>query len=156
MSDGERPLLDEVLDYTVYAPLGLALTVLEDLPSLVEKGKSKISGQLAVARFVAKMASRQARNRVEDLLAPNPAASTDRDPVATVEVIETVATDVAPPPAESLAIAEYDSLAASQVVARLAGLSASELAALRTYEVAHRRRRTILSRIEQLEADNGE
>ena len=35
MSDQERPLVDELLDYAVYAPLGLALTIVEDLPSLV-------------------------------------------------------------------------------------------------------------------------
>jgi hypothetical protein len=50
-----------------------------------------------------------------------------------------------------LAIPGYDSLAASQVVPRLAGLSADELAAVGTYESAHRARRTILTRIQQLQ-----
>jgi hypothetical protein len=49
-----------------------------------------------------------------------------------------------------LAIPGYDALSASQVVERLAGLSGDELAAVRQYEAGHRRRRTILGKIEQL------
>jgi hypothetical protein len=49
-----------------------------------------------------------------------------------------------------LGIPGYDSLAASQVVQRLAGLSAEELAAVGAYESAHRARRTILTRVDQL------
>jgi hypothetical protein len=57
---------------------------------------------------------------------------------------------VAPSPA-GLAIPGYDSLAASQVVQRLDGLSAEELAAVDTYERTHRARRTILTRVRQLQ-----
>ena len=52
--------------------------------------------------------------------------------------------------AASLAIPDYDELAASQVVERLDGLSADDLAAVRAYEEAHRGRRTILFKIDQL------
>ncbi len=55
------------------------------------------------------------------------------------------------PGPSGLAIPGYDSLAASQVVPRLAGLSAEELAAVGAYESAHRARRTILTRIHQLQ-----
>lgn len=51
----------------------------------------------------------------------------------------------------SLAIPGYDSLSASQVVQRLAGLSRDELAAVGAYEEAHRGRRTILNRVNQLQ-----
>lgn len=44
----------------------------------------------------------------------------------------------------------YDHLAARQVVDRLAGLDADELDAVERYELAHRRRRTVLGKIEQL------
>ena len=53
--------------------------------------------------------------------------------------------------AGGLAIPGYDSLAASQVVQRLAGLAADELAAVGAYESAHRGRRTILTRVRQLQ-----
>jgi hypothetical protein len=54
------------------------------------------------------------------------------------------------PEAADLAIPGYDSLSASQVVQRLAGLSREELSAVGAYEQAHRGRRTILNRIDQL------
>jgi hypothetical protein len=50
-----------------------------------------------------------------------------------------------------LAIPGYDSLSASQVVQRLAGLAPPELEAVRTYEAAGRGRRTILTKIAQLQ-----
>ncbi|MDQ2754273.1 MAG: hypothetical protein M3R71_01850 [Actinomycetota bacterium] len=55
------------------------------------------------------------------------------------------------PSAATLGIPGYDSLSASQVVQRLAGLSAPELDAVRRYEAAGRGRRTILTRISQLQ-----
>lgn len=54
------------------------------------------------------------------------------------------------PSADRLAIPGYDSLSASQVVQRLAGLSRDELEAVGAYESAHRARRTILTRVNQL------
>lgn len=50
-----------------------------------------------------------------------------------------------------LAIPGYDTLSASQVVTRLAGLSTDELEAVRAYELATRHRKTILSRVAQLQ-----
>ena len=67
----------------------------------------------------------------------------------------TVGPFVAPPTSvgdasSALAIPSYDSLSASQVVQRLDGLSPAELHEVRAHETAHRRRRTILHRVEQL------
>ncbi len=50
----------------------------------------------------------------------------------------------------TLAIPGYDSLSASQVVERLTGLPPSDLDEVREYEAAHRNRRTILGKIDQL------
>lgn len=52
--------------------------------------------------------------------------------------------------ADELPIEEYESLAASHVVARLANLSPTELREVREFEAAHRCRRTVLGRIDQL------
>lgn len=62
-----------------------------------------------------------------------------------------VATDPAPS-ARTLAIPDYDSLAASQVISRLEGLAGDELEAVRTYESGTRGRKTILSKISQLQS----
>jgi hypothetical protein len=56
------------------------------------------------------------------------------------------------PVPDDLAIPGYDSLSAFQVVPRLDGLGGDELEAVRQYEHATRGRRTILSRIAQLQA----
>lgn len=52
--------------------------------------------------------------------------------------------------AAELPLEGYESLAASHVVARLTRLSAEELVQVREFEQAHRGRRTILGKIEQL------
>jgi hypothetical protein len=54
--------------------------------------------------------------------------------------------------ATTLAIPDYDSLSASQVVPRLDSLSLEELELVRQYENAKRGRKTILSKIAQLQA----
>ena len=55
------------------------------------------------------------------------------------------------PPAGDLAIHGYDALSASPVVQRLAGLSPAELEQVRAYEVATRGRKTVLTKISQLQ-----
>lgn len=55
-------------------------------------------------------------------------------------------------PAGDLAIPSYDELAASQVIPLLEGLRSDELEAVRRHEAAGRGRRTVLSRIAQLQA----
>jgi len=55
------------------------------------------------------------------------------------------------PASAELAIPGYDSLSAFQVVQRLAGLAPLELEAVRAYEAAGRGRRTILTKISQLQ-----
>ncbi len=52
--------------------------------------------------------------------------------------------------ADDLPIDEYESLAASQVVARLEGLAPDELRRVRRFEAAHRSRRTVLGKVDQL------
>ena len=147
----ERPLLDEILDYAVFAPIGLALSVAEDLPSFVARGRRQVEGQLGVARFVGKIAFRQFRNRFDDFLeTPEPPSSTVKQPEPRPAPDPGSHRGSPTTSSEGLAIAGYDSLAASQIVARLATLSREELEAIRAYESATRRRQTILARISQL------
>jgi len=196
------------LDLLLYAPVGLALTVGEEVPKLAEKGRKRLAGQVAVARVVGKLAVGQGQRLVTAALdgsakAPgvrrqeSPSAPAPRPGQAGVTgpgsagVTRTggpanLTTAFAPSSdhpgggaagpvgspgspngktrrvgagpagggveAGSLAIPGYDSLSASQVVQRLAGLSSAELEAVRRYESAGRGRRTILSRISQLQA----
>jgi hypothetical protein len=52
--------------------------------------------------------------------------------------------------AAELAIAGYEDLAASHIVARLDGLERDDLMAIRRFETAHRGRRTVVGKIDQL------
>ena len=54
---------------------------------------------------------------------------------------------------DDLPIANYDDLNAGQIVSRLSDLSQLELRTVAAYERRHRNRRTILSRLENLQAD---
>jgi len=156
MSSDERPLIEEILDYAVYAPLGVAITVLEDLPGLVKRGKDKVGPQIGIARFAGKMAFRQLRHTIDDLLTPSGPSTTPASPheEPSAIAVETVIIEAKGHPTEApaveLAIPAYDTLAASQIVARLAGLDQQELEAVRAHEATHRARRTILARIDQL------
>lgn len=77
--------------------------------------------------------------------APSPTAAPSVTPAG-----EAATEPAVRPTAATLGIPDYDELSASQVVERLDGLQASELDAVRAYEEAHRARRTILYKIEQL------
>ena len=88
----------------------------------------------------------------EAVAPPTPAADITIDLVDDEHAATSAGTAERAEPEARLAIPGYDALSASQVVERLAGLSGEELAAVRQYETGHRRRRTILGKIEQLSA----
>jgi hypothetical protein len=80
-----------------------------------------------------------------------PVAAEPKQPASRPAEDETEkASEDAKPSATLLGIPDYDELSASQVVERLDGLQPSELEEVRGYEEAHRARRTILFKIEQL------
>jgi len=157
-----------LLDWLVYAPLGVLTMVHKDLPAIIAAGKQRIDSQLSMAKFVGRMAVRQVTTELDRRLdeaerardaaaAPVTVEHVEALPPASLPeaVIEAVAN--APELADATASAPlpidgYESLAASQVVLRLGSLTASELAAIADYESSHRARRTILGKIHQLQA----
>jgi hypothetical protein len=131
---------------------------------------AKSIGQVAVAFGVPMVRQRverevgNARDRAQTFLesmggsdepaAPAPPRRAPRPTPAPVRVAPapTNGTNGASSSDASLPIPGYDALSASQVVERLAGLSPAELDAVRSYEGAHRNRRTILGKIDQISA----
>lgn len=213
MTQDQHSPLESALDLFVYAPVGLALTAIEELPKLAEKGRAQVQGQISIAKVVGQFAVAQGRKQIEKRLGANerpsapppspssPAAQSPRpaasqqdtagapggsrvrrdngtngvvqfpsdladqdggyerlsgrpdDELETRSPAGATGTAGGPvPSADALAIPGYDSLSASQVVQRLAGLSRDELEAVGAYESAHRARRTILTRVNQLKA----
>jgi hypothetical protein len=172
----EKTPLEQALDLFVYAPLGLALTVQEELPKLVEKGRTRVSGQVMMAKMIGQFAVQQgqreaektakkaverlgemgvirvemaAEEKVPAATAASPTPAPAPSPKAAPAPRSTNGGGV--PPVTELAIPGYDALSASQVVQRLAGLSTGELEAVARYESATRHRKTILSRVSQLQ-----
>jgi len=191
-ASGEVPLSERILDLLVFVPVGIVASVIEELPKLAERGRSRLGVQLSSARavgeFAFKAGHREFRRRSDGLRergaepAPRPAGRPEaRYPIRTIPrnpPPRDQARTSAPPPTGpapvpgpsavprpgtptsaanghvpevgSLGIPGFDTLSASQVVQRLDGLTRSELVSVRTYETASRRRRTILSRVDQL------
>lgn len=147
---------DPVLDYLLYAPVGLALEAIDNLPKYVERGRS----QVTLGRFVARTAARKGSSTFEAMaerLANDIGQvivdlfdidlTPDTEPPGkptTLRVVESAPAD------SDLAIAEYDSQAAAQIVKLLAQLEPDELDAIDAYERAGRNRVTILRKIAQL------
>ena len=152
MTEKKSPL-DQAVDLFVYAPLGLALTARDELPKLIERGRTQVEAQTTMARMIGQFVVTQGRTEVEKRLRPTPPSP---DPPRFAAKSAPSQAKPPPqngkPPSDHLAIPGYDSLAASQVVPRLAGLAADELEAVRRYEAATRNRRTILARIQQLQS----
>jgi hypothetical protein len=163
--------LEQALDLVFYGPLGVALTAREELPKMVEKGRERVNSQVTMARVIGEFAVNQGSQEAAKLvkqvadtltglgiLPSVPAARPPEPPVTDVDRAVSGngrAAGVSATPSassENLAIPGYDSLSASQVVQRLEGLSNGELEAVREYESATRGRRTILSKVAQLQS----
>jgi hypothetical protein len=158
--------MDQAVELVVYAPIGLALEAKRLFPSFVERGRQQVQVARMLGQFAVQYGQGEATKRVgrvqgqaESLLAdlgllahpePEPTPPPPVAAAATDSVLAPVRSSAA---AEELAIADYDSLAASQVIPRLAGLEPDELAAVRSYELAHRGRKTILGKISQLDGE---
>jgi hypothetical protein len=176
-SDAERRRspVDHLVDYCVFAPLGLALEARTLMPGLIDRGRAQVGVARMVGEFAVKWGSVKLESSVVDAqeqamgvlrrtgLAP--AEERDRGPEPrTAPATPAAAPDTDPRPAEpvgpevdvaTLAIPDYDNLSASQVVPRLDGLTPSELRAVGDYERGHRGRKTILNKVAQLENPEG-
>jgi hypothetical protein len=165
MADDEKSPLERLVEAALFAPLGIAAMVREELPKLVERGHQEATMAKAMGQFAVTMGRTELEKRLKQVAerpaqtrpapapaakpAPAPAPATP-PPAPPAPVAESNGSPVTVHDAQSLAIPGYDSLSASQVVERLAGLNAEELEAVASYESAGRGRRTILNRVAQL------
>jgi len=164
MSD-KNPL-DILLDVMVFSPIGFIAEAPHLVPDLAAKGRETVGVQVRLARTVGQFAVQRGQreaarfvDRIRPTSAPDPAHGGTVDPVTNGEVLHDDIDEVIPVRVErtatvrpDLAIADYDSLAASQVLPLLDNLSPTELDAVQAHEAAHRKRKTILGRIAQIQA----
>jgi hypothetical protein len=78
----DRSLSDVLWDYTVYAPIGLAVSLAEELPKLSEKGRDRIAGQLHTARVIGKLTVREAQRRAGRMFGDTSGASPASSPAS--------------------------------------------------------------------------
>jgi len=62
-----RPPYEILLDAFVYAPLGAALVLADELPRLADRGRARVEQRVAVARVVGRFAVAETRRRLEIL-----------------------------------------------------------------------------------------
>jgi len=157
MAKNEEPSAEQqLLDLLVYAPVGIALDVVDNLPKYVERGKS----QVTIGRFLAKTAAKKGGSTIENVAERfiNEAGQvvvdifgidlTPDEDTADEPVVKATA-QIEAADAE-LPIAEYDSQAAAQIVKLLAQLTPEERDQIEAHELAGRNRVTILRKIAQL------
>ncbi len=172
--EGESGPLQRALDLLVFAPVGVALTVVEDLPGLIGKGRQRFETDVQNARvigqFVVTHGQRQLVERLGRLFhreetdgandSPDSASGTgivgsfDATEPGAAHIPASASLKPEADPADGAivegALAGYDTLSASQVVRRLESLGPDELRALHRHEASHRNRRTILNRAHQI------
>lgn len=150
-AESERNAAERLLDLTVYAPLGLALEFRKMFPDLAQRGRRQFTFTKSLGKMAVNKGGGELRKRLgtEAEVAPGTASRGASEPAGD-GAGEIVPVAEGPSP-EDLAIAEYDSLSAQHVVRRLDGLTPEDLEAVRSYEECKRGRRTILTRITQLQ-----
>jgi hypothetical protein len=154
--------LRRAIEVCVFAPVGLALTAVEDLPGVAAKGRARVELELSNARVVGRYMVSRARREVMGRLGSTPKEKRGgrprprRDPAAQEQAPpagtgpERPGPDRAAAEVVESALADYDTLSASQVVRRLESLGPEQLQAVQRYEASTRNRRTILNRADQL------
>ena len=174
MTDTSDSAWQRLVDLAVFVPVGAAATARESAPGLVEllgtRGRAEVErgwehversirhvkmlGEVAIAFGLPRLRA-EARRRLSTVLPRRAAPARPAAPtVAPAPSPESAPREPEQPRARpvepDLPIPGYDALSASQVVQRLAGLEPDELAAIAEYESSHRKRRTILGKIDQL------
>ncbi|HEV2811354.1 MAG TPA: hypothetical protein VGV93_13270 [Acidimicrobiales bacterium] len=66
MTETKSPL-DQAVEFLVYAPVGLAATARDLVPTLVTRGRQELDPQVGLARMVGEIAVAQGRNQVEKI-----------------------------------------------------------------------------------------
>ena len=159
----EPPPLERLAALALFGPLDLTIKVVEELPSSVERARQ----QLVAARFLGKMVVDQslvqARRRLGIVTVPSEprerTARPSRDaavpPTETTTSVGRSRDDAGRGPGElpeaaDLALPDYEHLPAAHVVAKLEGLTQAERDDIEAFEAAHRHRRTVLGKLQQL------
>ena len=133
----------QLLDFFLYAPVGLALEAVDNLPKYVERGKSQVTIGRFLAKTAAKRGSATFENAGEKVMNDLGKVFVDFFDIDLMpdddDDDEPIVKPTEPAPASNdLPIDEYDSQAAVQIVKLLAQLSPEEFDQIEAYEMENR------------------
>lgn len=132
----DRSVVEQALDYLVYAPLGLALEAKDLLPKLADRGRGQVALARLAGRFAAQRGQHEVRRVVADLTGDDDQQRLEpEDPTRSIPI-----------PFDG-----YDELKAKQILPRLDSMAGQELDEVLAYELHHRSRSTIINRLRQLQ-----
>ncbi len=168
-SEGVGELAQVIVDLLVFAPLGFVKRARTLLPELAREGRSTAKSAQVIGKFVVPVLKKQGRRAVDRTLSDLGQRSkttkrTGSGPGSgVVDGTSSGPMTSAAPPADTQVLPEsrpaghepfpgYDHLGSAAVVARLGELDSGERHGVRAYEMVHRNRRTILGRLDQLDA----
>jgi hypothetical protein len=84
--EDDQALTERFLDLFVFLPTGVAVTLVEELPRLAERGRErlgvKVNSARAVGQFTVRAGGRELRKRSTGLKRPNNQADTNKGPTA--------------------------------------------------------------------------
>jgi hypothetical protein len=141
-----RDRIDRVIDLFVAVPICSAVAVRRATPIVFSSLRRAVSHSIPVAVGASRSSSTDGTPATSH--DPQRSGVTEGSPETGRSEPEPVPSG----PAADLPIADYDHLAARQILDRLDSLDQAELASIEVYEMQHRHRRTVLSRLQQLGA----
>jgi hypothetical protein len=144
---------EQAVELLVYAPIGLALEVRELVPKLVERGRGQVVLAQLLGRVAAERGKAEVARNVARFTPPAGTTTAESDEPGPVPASDGGAPTPAPEAdraAVEAVLAGYDDLPAADIVRELADLDPDALEIVRRYEQDHRRRITILNKIDRL------
>ncbi len=127
------------LETLVFAPIGLGAKFVDDAPAAVRRVRQELSN----ARFIGRLTVEQGAARLRQEAAEAHERSSQNSRGVKVD---------SPDEQDGLPIEGYDEMPAIEIVAVLETLTPAQRDAIAAHESAHRRRRTVLGKIAQLNA----
>lgn len=149
MPDQRATSAERLVASLIAVPLGIGAALIDEIPTRAVTARERVD----LARFVGKMVVDRAAQELRRRLGVVDDAPDDATPHAEPDVIDDIAPVIDHVPPQDLALPDYDQLPAAHIVSKLAGLTIAERADIEAYETAHRHRRTVLGKLDQLRSE---
>ena len=148
----------QLLDMFLYAPIGFLSKSAESVPDLAKRGRTQAANARVIGQFALGASNAKARKSLADaeqhvhaflrIIAESANPSRSQDPASASRLGADGVDDAS---ADDGPIENYDALTAVHILPLLATLSTVELQQISDYEQTHRARKTVLTRIRQLQ-----